>query len=68
LINPPQDTILSNNINSDTQIISYIVKRGDTLSEIAELYNVKLSLIKNFNGISGSTIRIGQSLQIPLYQ
>ena len=68
LINPPQDTILSNNINSDTQIISYIVQRGDTLSEIAELYNVKLSLIKNFNGISGSTIRIGQSLQIPLYQ
>ena len=68
LINPPQDTLLSNNINSDTQIISYIVKRGDTLSEIAELYNVKLSLIKNFNGISGSTIRIGQSLQIPLYQ
>ena len=68
LINPPQDTILSNNINSDTQIISYIVKRGDTLSEIAMLYNVKLSLIKNFNGISGSTIRIGQSLQIPLYQ
>tara|TARA_X000000368_G_scaffold270967_1_gene214829 strand:+ start:35 stop:1360 length:1326 start_codon:yes stop_codon:yes gene_type:complete len=68
LMNPPQDTLLSNNINSDTQIISYIVKRGDTLSEIAELYNVKLSLIKNFNGISGSTIRIGQSLQIPLYQ
>ena len=68
LINPPQDTLLANNINSDTQIISYIVKRGDTLSEIAELYNVKLSLIKNFNGISGSTIRIGQSLQIPLYR
>ena len=68
LLNPPQDTLLANNINSDTQIISYIVKRGDTLSEIAELYNVKLSLIKNFNGISGSTIRIGQSLQIPLYR
>ena len=68
LINPPQDTLLANNINSDTQIISYIVKRGDTLSEIAELYNVKLSLIKSFNGISGSTIRIGQSLQIPLYR
>ena len=68
LINPPENTKLANNLNTQAQTISYIVKNGDTLSEIAELYNISLSLLRSFNGIKGSKIRIGQLLQIPLYK
>ena len=68
LINPPENTKLANNLSNEAQTISYIVRKGDTLSEIAELYNISLSLLRSYNGIRGSKIRIGQSLQIPLYK
>ena len=67
-INPPKNTILANRIKSGSRIISYRVKRGDTLSEIAELYGIRLSTLKSFNGISGNMIRINQTLQIPIYK
>ena len=38
---------------------------GDTLSGIAQRFNVSLSDLKNRNGISGSKIRVGQKLVIP---
>ena len=66
-INPPKNTILANQIKSGSRVISYRVKRGDTLSEIAELYGIRLSTLKSFNGISGNMIRINQTLQIPIY-
>jgi len=68
LINPPENTKLANNLSNEAQTISYIVRKGDTLSEIAELYNISLSLLRSYNGIRGSKIRIGQLLQIPLYK
>ena len=67
-INPPKNTILANRIKSGSRIINYRVKRGDTLSEIAELYGIRLSTLKSFNGISGNMIRINQTLQIPIYK
>ena len=67
-INPPKNTILANRIKSGSRVISYRVKRGDTLSEIAELYGIRLSALKSFNGISGNMIRINQTLQIPIYK
>ena len=66
-INPPKNTILANRIKSGSRVISYRVKRGDTLSEIAELYGIRLSTLKSFNGISSDMIRINQTLQIPIY-
>lgn len=67
-INPPKNTILANRIKSGSRVISYRVKRGDTLSEIAELYGIRLATLKSFNGISGNMIRINQTLQIPIYK
>ena len=67
-INPPKNTILANRIKSGSRVISYKVKRGDTLSEIAELYGIRLSTLKSYNGISGNMIRINQTLQIPIYK
>ena len=42
----------------------YVVKRGDTLSEIAFKYKVSVKKIKKWNGLKNSTIRIGQKISI----
>ena len=44
---------------------SYIVVKGDNLSELGERFGVSIRSIKEANGIDGSTIRIGQLLKIP---
>lgn len=44
---------------------SYMVKRGDSLSVIAQRYNVSLAELKSVNNISSNTIRVGQELTIP---
>jgi len=42
----------------------YIVKGGDTLSEIAVKYKISISKIKKWNGLRGTNIRIGQKLTL----
>ena len=42
----------------------YIVKYGDTLSEIAENYKVRLSKLKSWNKLKSNNIRVGQKLVI----
>ena len=44
--------------------IYYTVKRGDTLSHIAQKYKTSVRNIKRWNGLRSNTIRIGQKLQI----
>lgn len=45
---------------------TYIVQRGDTLSEISERFRVKLSTLMASNGISSPrSLRAGQKLYIP---
>jgi N-acetylmuramoyl-L-alanine amidase len=41
------------------------IKPGDTLSEIADNYNVKLSVLRDVNQLHGDRIRTGQVLVIP---
>lgn len=43
----------------------YVIRRGDTLSEIAARYKVSISRIRDANRLSGSRIRVGQVLEIP---
>ena len=43
----------------------YTIARGDTLSAIAQRFNVSLSDLKSRNSISGSRIMVGQRLTIP---
>ena len=43
---------------------SYTVRRGDTLSAIADRYNCSVSDLKAWNGLKGTTIYVGQKLKI----
>lgn len=49
---------------SNSTKITYRVKSGDTLSEIAESNGVSIRQLRSWNGIRGSTIRVGQRLTI----
>ena len=43
----------------------YIVKKGDTLYQIANSYGVSVDAIKNLNNLTSNTLTIGQELYIP---
>jgi N-acetylmuramoyl-L-alanine amidase len=43
----------------------YTVKRGDSLSVIAQRYNVSLAELKSLNSLSSNTIHVAQELTIP---
>ena len=60
---PPVGTLLAKNGNAEAR--SYIIARGDTLSEIAVRYNTTVRKILRYNNMSSSTIRVGQRILIP---
>jgi N-acetylmuramoyl-L-alanine amidase len=65
--NPPPDTRIALNLKKNPpRLVSHVISRGDTLSDIAERYNVSLSAIRAANKLSGDNVRVGQKLQIPL--
>lgn len=43
----------------------YTIKSGDTLSHIAQRYNVSIAELRRVNGMKSSTIRVGQTLKLP---
>lgn len=45
--------------------ISYVVKRGDTLSRIADRHGTSVSKIKRLNNLKSDLIKIGQKLTLP---
>lgn len=44
--------------------LTYTVRRGDTLSEIALRYQVSVARLRRWNGLSGDTIMQGQQLRL----
>ncbi|MDX1482088.1 MAG: N-acetylmuramoyl-L-alanine amidase [Woeseiaceae bacterium] len=66
--NPPVDSRIAAEVRRNpVRSVRHVIERGDTLSEIAQRYNVSLSAIRSANKISGNRIRVGQTLQIPIY-
>ncbi len=63
LAHPPSGTLVAWQKNQAGQ--QYTIARGDTLSGIAQRFNISLNDLKSHNGISGSNIRVGQKLRIP---
>ncbi|NNE61048.1 MAG: AMIN domain-containing protein [Woeseia sp.] len=65
--NPPPDTqIAANAKRAPAQQLRYVIVAGDTLSEIAERYNVSMRALRAFNNLSGNRLRVGQTLRIPV--
>lgn len=60
---PPAGTLVAANQNGRSR--TYVIQRGDTLSEIAERFDVSMASLRTMNNLSGSVIRIGQKLSIP---
>lgn len=60
---PPSDTLLAWNKRQGDQ--EYVIASGDTLSGIALRFNVSVPQLRAHNGLSGSMIRVGQTLRIP---
>ncbi len=63
LDSPPVGTLLAQNDGSIEQ--SYVIARGDTLSEIAARYNTSVRKIVRYNKMKSSAIRVGQKILIP---
>ncbi|MEE4246884.1 MAG: N-acetylmuramoyl-L-alanine amidase [Kangiellaceae bacterium] len=58
--NPPDGTLYANRNPSH-----YTIKGGDTLSTIAQRFDVRLADLKKVNKIKSDNIRVGQRLKIP---
>lgn len=48
------------------ETVNYTVRANDTLSSIANTYNVTMATIREYNGLAGDTVFEGQNLLIPL--
>ena len=65
--NPPPDTLIAADVKRlPAGQVKHVIARGDTLSEIAERYNVSTAAIRRANRLSNNNIRIGQTLAIPV--
>jgi N-acetylmuramoyl-L-alanine amidase len=58
---PPDNTLFAARHKSK----SHTIERGDTLSELAQRYDISSSQLKDLNGLKTDTLRIGQVLRIP---
>lgn len=63
--NPPEGTRVAVLAREQKQIREHIIRQGDTLSGIAQRYNVSVSGLRAANQLNTSNIRIGQVLRIP---
>ena len=65
--NPPPDTLIAMEMRKrPAGTVKHVIARGDTLSEIAERYNVSPIAIRRANNLNNDRIRIGQTLAIPV--
>ena len=44
----------------------HVIQSGETLSEIAQQYQVPVTNLRNINRLKGDSVKVGQILQIPL--
>jgi N-acetylmuramoyl-L-alanine amidase len=64
--NPPPGSYLASNDTKSVRVpIRYVIGRGDTLSGIAERYQVSLPALKRSNSLRDDAIEVGQVLTIP---
>jgi N-acetylmuramoyl-L-alanine amidase len=63
--NPPHGTKVAQLSRSQRMAREYVIRNGDTLSGIAQRYNVSVARIRSANSLNNNRIRAGQVLRIP---
>jgi len=64
---PPTNTLQAEDATRQAcQTASYTVQANDTLSGIANAYQVSMQAIRSFNNLPTDSVQLGQTLQIPL--
>jgi len=63
--NPPQGTKIAQLSRSQRLARQHVIRNGDTLSGIAQRYNVSVARIRSANSLNTNSIRTGQVLRIP---
>lgn len=66
--NPPVGTKVARLSRESASGAQYVVRSGDTLSEIANRHNVSVTNIRSANSLRGDRIKVGQVIQIPSRQ
>ncbi len=61
---PSSDISSESNTTSSGEKVYHVVKSGDTLSEIAEEYEITVSKLKQLNSLKSTVIKIGQKLRV----
>ena len=62
---PPPNTLLAWEKGRNRQKLEHVIARGDTLSGIAQRYEVSVASIRQHNDLSSSMIKVGQRIAIP---
>lgn len=62
---PPPDTYLAWQKRNRGLEVEYTIARGDTLSGIAQRYQVSVADIRRHNDLPSNVIRVGQKIRIP---
>lgn len=64
---PPRGTWVAwQKDNGSLAPATYTVKRGDTLSEIAERHHVSMALLQSINNMKSNEVQLGQTLKMPV--
>ena len=64
--NAPPGTLLAQSSGAPgADSVKHVISRGDTLSGIADRYNVSIRQLRQTNGLRNDRIRVGQVLTIP---
>ncbi|MEO9492895.1 MAG: LysM peptidoglycan-binding domain-containing protein, partial [Vibrio splendidus] len=58
--NPPDGSLYAS-----TRLHQHTIRRGESLSTIAQRYNVSVNDLKKTNNLRSNVIKIGQTLTIP---
>jgi len=62
---PPAGTLVAWQKDSGITPGSYTVRRGDSLSEIAERFDTSVAVLRSLNELRSNTIQVGQRLSLP---
>lgn len=62
---PPAGTLVAWQKDNGITPGSYTVRRGDSLSEIAERFDTSVAVLRSLNKLRSNTIQVGQRLNLP---